>query len=150
MPHAASSNDNASGFGITFRAGTATVSASVPGCFSDSSVRPGSRVSSPPPASGSPSTASRSTAPAMRSRWSHARRLAKDFGWTVKEDSGRGWRRVVPSPEPLRNGATIPLKNSQSFPTTERTLASIADPGPEVRADAAVEMVASPDREAVA
>lgn len=31
-----------------------------------------------------------------------------------------------PSPEPLRNGATIPLKNSQSFPTTERTLASIA------------------------
>jgi len=31
-----------------------------------------------------------------------------------------------PTPEPLRNGATIPLKNSQSFPTTERTLASIA------------------------
>jgi phospholipid/cholesterol/gamma-HCH transport system substrate-binding protein len=31
-----------------------------------------------------------------------------------------------PSPEPLRSGATIPLKNSQSFPTTERTLASIA------------------------
>ncbi|AQT82474.1 mammalian cell entry protein [Mycolicibacterium litorale] len=31
-----------------------------------------------------------------------------------------------PSPEPLRNGSTIPLKNSQSFPTTERTLASIA------------------------
>lgn len=31
-----------------------------------------------------------------------------------------------PSSEPLRNGATIPLKNSQSFPTTERTLASIA------------------------
>jgi phospholipid/cholesterol/gamma-HCH transport system substrate-binding protein len=31
-----------------------------------------------------------------------------------------------PSPEPLRPGATIPLKNSSSFPTTERTLASIA------------------------
>jgi phospholipid/cholesterol/gamma-HCH transport system substrate-binding protein len=31
-----------------------------------------------------------------------------------------------PSSEPLRNGATIPLKNSQSFPTTERTLASIS------------------------
>ena len=31
-----------------------------------------------------------------------------------------------PSSEPLRNGSTIPLKNSQSFPTTERTLASIA------------------------
>jgi carbamate kinase len=27
--------------------------------------------------------------------------LAKESGWTVKEDSGRGWRRVVPSPKPL-------------------------------------------------
>ena len=27
-------------------------------------------------------------------------RVAQD-GWAVKEDSGRGWRRVVPSPEPL-------------------------------------------------
>ena len=31
-----------------------------------------------------------------------------------------------PSPEPLRDGATIPLKNSSSFPTIERTLASLA------------------------
>ena len=31
-----------------------------------------------------------------------------------------------PSPEPLRDGATIPLKNSSSFPTIERTLASVA------------------------
>jgi len=31
-----------------------------------------------------------------------------------------------PSPEPLKNGATIPLKNSSAFPTTERVLASIA------------------------
>jgi phospholipid/cholesterol/gamma-HCH transport system substrate-binding protein len=31
-----------------------------------------------------------------------------------------------PSPEPLRPGDTIPLQNSSSFPTTERTLASIA------------------------
>src|SRR3954447_13981563 len=31
-----------------------------------------------------------------------------------------------PSPEPMRNGDTIPLKNSSSFPTTERVLASIA------------------------
>jgi phospholipid/cholesterol/gamma-HCH transport system substrate-binding protein len=31
-----------------------------------------------------------------------------------------------PSPELLRNGDTIPLKNSSSFPTTERVLASIA------------------------
>lgn len=31
-----------------------------------------------------------------------------------------------PSPEPLRNGDTIPLKNSSAYPTTERVLASIA------------------------
>jgi phospholipid/cholesterol/gamma-HCH transport system substrate-binding protein len=31
-----------------------------------------------------------------------------------------------PSPEPLRSGAMIPQQNTDSFPTTERTLASIA------------------------
>lgn len=31
-----------------------------------------------------------------------------------------------PSPQPLRNGATIPLDRSSSFPTVERTLASVA------------------------
>ncbi len=31
-----------------------------------------------------------------------------------------------PSPEPLRNGDTIPLANSSAFPTIERTLASIS------------------------
>ena len=31
-----------------------------------------------------------------------------------------------PSPQPLRNGDTIDLKNSSAFPTTEQTLASIA------------------------
>ena len=30
-----------------------------------------------------------------------ARELAKKNGWTVKEDSGRGWRRVVASPKPV-------------------------------------------------
>jgi carbamate kinase len=29
-----------------------------------------------------------------------AKSLAQDLGWTVKEDSGRGWRRVVASPLP--------------------------------------------------
>ncbi|AEC52770.1 carbamate kinase-like carbamoyl phosphate synthetase [Pyrococcus sp. NA2] len=29
-----------------------------------------------------------------------AKKLAKEKGWIVKEDSGRGWRRVVPSPDP--------------------------------------------------
>jgi carbamate kinase len=27
--------------------------------------------------------------------------LRRDRGWTLREDSGRGWRRVVPSPRPL-------------------------------------------------
>ncbi len=30
-----------------------------------------------------------------------ARDLTRDIGWTIKEDPGRGWRRVVPSPIPL-------------------------------------------------
>ena len=29
-----------------------------------------------------------------------AKRLAKEKGWVVVEDAGRGWRRVVPSPDP--------------------------------------------------
>ncbi|MBO0848573.1 MAG: carbamate kinase, partial [Pseudonocardia sp.] len=31
-----------------------------------------------------------------------ARRLAGQNGWTITEDAGRGWRRVVPSPRPRR------------------------------------------------
>ena len=30
-----------------------------------------------------------------------AKKLAREKGWTVKEDSGRGWRRVVASPKPI-------------------------------------------------
>ena len=30
-----------------------------------------------------------------------AEALTRDFGWTMKEDAGRGWRKVVPSPLPL-------------------------------------------------
>lgn len=30
-----------------------------------------------------------------------AKSLANSRGWTLKEDSGRGWRRVVPSPKPI-------------------------------------------------
>src|ERR687886_2557019 len=30
-----------------------------------------------------------------------ARRLERERGWDVREDAGRGWRRVVPSPRPL-------------------------------------------------
>jgi carbamate kinase len=31
-----------------------------------------------------------------------ATRYARERGWAVREDAGRGWRRVVPSPRPLR------------------------------------------------
>jgi len=31
-----------------------------------------------------------------------AKRLAKERNWTVMEDAGRGWRRVVPSPKPIK------------------------------------------------
>lgn len=30
-----------------------------------------------------------------------AKKLAKEKGWDVREDAGRGWRRVVPSPKPV-------------------------------------------------
>jgi carbamate kinase len=30
-----------------------------------------------------------------------AEELQRDRGWTLREDAGRGWRRVVPSPRPL-------------------------------------------------
>jgi len=31
-----------------------------------------------------------------------AEALERDLGWTMREDAGRGWRHVVPSPRPLR------------------------------------------------
>ncbi|MCL2869423.1 carbamate kinase [Candidatus Saccharibacteria bacterium] len=31
-----------------------------------------------------------------------AKKLAQTRGWTVQEDAGRGWRRVVPSPRPVK------------------------------------------------
>lgn len=31
-----------------------------------------------------------------------AETLMRDYGWTMKEDSNRGWRKVVPSPRPLQ------------------------------------------------
>lgn len=31
-----------------------------------------------------------------------AEALERDLGWTMREDAGRGWRHVVPSPKPLK------------------------------------------------
>jgi len=33
---------------------------------------------------------------------SEAEKLSQTSGWVIKEDAGRGWRRVVPSPQPVR------------------------------------------------
>ena len=39
-----------------------------------------------------------------------AQGYAAERGWTVKEDAGRGWRRVVPSPEPVRILEAAPIR----------------------------------------
>jgi carbamate kinase len=31
-----------------------------------------------------------------------AKTLSRDMGWVIKKDKGRGWRRVVPSPKPIK------------------------------------------------
>jgi carbamate kinase len=40
-----------------------------------------------------------------------AEALTRDYGWTMREDAGRGWRKVVPSPKPMRimNAALIEI-----------------------------------------
>ena len=40
----------------------------------------------------------------------HARELERERGWELREDAGRGWRRVVPSPRPVEvlELATVP------------------------------------------
>ncbi len=40
-----------------------------------------------------------------------AKKLAKQKGWSIIEDSGRGWRRVVPSPDPLEIVEKNAIKN---------------------------------------
>ncbi|MEO8216085.1 MAG: carbamate kinase [Acidobacteriota bacterium] len=45
-----------------------------------------------------------------------AEALSRDFGWQMREDSGRGWRKVVPSPRPTRilNQTMISLMLTQA------------------------------------
>jgi carbamate kinase len=40
-----------------------------------------------------------------------AKQLAKKYHWTVREDAGRGWRRVVPSPKPQAILETAVIRN---------------------------------------
>lgn len=39
-----------------------------------------------------------------------SKELTAGRGWTMKEDAGRGWRRVVPSPKPIRVLEAEPIK----------------------------------------
>jgi carbamate kinase len=39
-----------------------------------------------------------------------ARKLEQERGWSVREDAGRGWRRVVPSPAPLEILELAPIR----------------------------------------
>jgi carbamate kinase len=43
-----------------------------------------------------------------------AKQLAKKYHWTVREDAGRGWRRVVPSPRPQAILETAVIKSLAS------------------------------------
>lgn len=61
-----------------------------------------------------------------------ARRLAMERGFTVVEDSGRGWRRVVPSPDPegiieedaikllVESGTVVIASGGEGIPVVER------------------------------
>jgi len=40
-----------------------------------------------------------------------ARRYQQERGWSVKEDAGRGWRRVVPSPLPYEIAEIDPIRS---------------------------------------
>lgn len=43
-----------------------------------------------------------------------AKELARQQGWTVAEDAGRGWRRVVPSPRPQKIVDLAPIRDLAS------------------------------------
>ena len=43
-----------------------------------------------------------------------AKELAAQYRWTVREDAGRGWRRVVPSPRPQSIVETAPIRDLAS------------------------------------
>jgi carbamate kinase len=64
-----------------------------------------------------------------------ARELERDRGWTLREEPGRGWRRVVPSPKPLE---VVELGSVQSLLSSGRLVVAVGGGGiPVVRRDRA-------------
>jgi carbamate kinase len=68
-----------------------------------------------------------------------ARELERDRGWTLREEPGRGWRRVVPSPKPLE---VVELGSVQSLLSSGRLVVAVGGGGiPVVRRDRAFDGV---------
>ena len=84
-----------------------------------------------------------------------ARQLADKYGWSVSEDSGRGWRRTVPSPYPnqivelesikqlLHSGTVVIACGGGGIPVVERSDGSIRGVEAVVDKDYASSLLAS-------
>ncbi len=68
-----------------------------------------------------------------------ARELERDRGWTLREEPGRGWRRVVPSPRPLE---VVELGSVRTLLEADRLVVAVGGGGiPVVRRDEAFDGV---------
>jgi carbamate kinase len=68
-----------------------------------------------------------------------ARELERDRGWTLREEPGRGWRRVVPSPKPLE---VVELGSVRTLLEAGRLVVAVGGGGiPVVRRDRALDGV---------
>jgi carbamate kinase len=68
-----------------------------------------------------------------------ARELERDRGWSLREEPGRGWRRVVPSPRPLE---VVELGSVQTLLESGRLVVAVGGGGiPVVRRDRAFDGV---------
>jgi carbamate kinase len=68
-----------------------------------------------------------------------ARELERDRGWTLREEPGRGWRRVVPSPKPLE---IVELGSVRTLLEAGRLVVAVGGGGiPVVRRDRALDGV---------
>ena len=66
-----------------------------------------------------------------------ARELERDRGWTLREEPGRGWRRVVPSPRPLE---VLELEAVRTLLKSGQLVVAVGGGGiPVVRRDRAID-----------